>query len=232
MLAVGDAEFQKKCLGTIGESAKGGRTILFVSHNAGAVESLCTKGIVLNNGKVAYAGTQTDAIQFYSDSMEKHNEPLSERRDRSGSGEVYVVNIKLKAKDGTEVHAHIPGESLFVEMEYENPHDLKFPNILLGLVIKSHLDVPLFTISNYVTGDSLGRDLRKSGKFLCEIQALALMPGLYHLDYYINSQPKGAKLLDGVNGAVHFTVLESNYYGSGKMPGQGVLLAPSKWRVA
>ncbi len=232
VLAVGDAEFQKKCLGKMGEAVKGGRTILFVSHNAGAVESLCTKGIVLNNGKVAFTGTQTEAIQFYAASMERHNEPLNERSDRKGSGEVYVVGIKLKDSAGREVCSHVPGESLVVEMEYENPHNLKFPNILVGIVIKSHLDVPILSISNYVTGDPLGRELGKSGRFLCEFKALALMPGLYHLDYYINSQPKGAKSLDEVNGAVHFTVLESNYYGSGKMPGQGVLLAPAKWKIA
>jgi len=232
VLAVGDAEFQKKCLGKMGEAVKGGRTILFVSHNAGAVESLCTKGIVLDNGKVAFTGTQTDAIQFYSASTERQNEPLSKRNDRKGSGEVYAVGIRLKDKTGREVHSHVPGESLIVEMDYENPHDLKFPNILLGIVIKSHFDVPIFTISNYVTGDSVGRNLRTSGKFLCEIKDLALMPGLYHLDYYIKTQPKGAKSLDEVNGAVHFTVMETNYYRSGRMPGNGIMLAPTKWEIA
>src|SRR6202012_2048935 len=66
VLAVGDAEFQKKCLGKMGEVSKGeGRTILFVSHNMSAVDQLCTKGIVLNNGTLIYNGSKSGAIDLY-----------------------------------------------------------------------------------------------------------------------------------------------------------------------
>lgn len=66
VLAVGDAEFQKKCLGKMGDVSKGeGRTVLFVSHNMAAVKSLCDKGIVLQNGDVVFQGSQNDASNFY-----------------------------------------------------------------------------------------------------------------------------------------------------------------------
>ncbi|WP_379093542.1 ABC transporter ATP-binding protein [Pedobacter sp. UC225_65] len=66
VLAVGDAEFQKKCLGKMGEVSKGeGRTVLFVSHNMHAVIELCNKGIVLNNGKVVFNSTANEAVKFY-----------------------------------------------------------------------------------------------------------------------------------------------------------------------
>ncbi len=67
VLAVGDAEFQKKCLGKMGDISKGeGRTVLFVSHNMAAVKSLCTRGIVLENGMLVYDGESSNAIDVYS----------------------------------------------------------------------------------------------------------------------------------------------------------------------
>ena len=66
VLAVGDSEFQKKCLGKMGDISKGdGRTVLFVSHNMGAIQSLCSKGIVLENGIVKYDGSVSKALDSY-----------------------------------------------------------------------------------------------------------------------------------------------------------------------
>src|ERR1700692_3672001 len=66
VLAVGDAEFQKKCLGKMGDVSKGdGRTILFVSHNMDSIRSLCNKGIVLDNGSILFDGEVNDAVRNY-----------------------------------------------------------------------------------------------------------------------------------------------------------------------
>src|SRR6478735_2963836 len=65
VLAVGDAQFQRKCLGKMGDVAEHGRTILFVSHNMEAVMTLCKRGIVLQQGKIAFEGNAHDAVQFY-----------------------------------------------------------------------------------------------------------------------------------------------------------------------
>src|SRR5437660_12254134 len=65
VLAVGDAEFQKKCLGKMGEVAKGGRTVLFVSHNMHAVTSLCSRGLVLERGRVIFDGMGAAAVAEY-----------------------------------------------------------------------------------------------------------------------------------------------------------------------
>ncbi|MFQ6610920.1 MAG: polysaccharide ABC transporter ATP-binding protein, partial [Fidelibacterota bacterium] len=66
VLAVGDAEFQKRCMGKMEEVAKSGRTILFVSHNLGAVKQLCTKGLVLENGELNFTGNSIESIRTYS----------------------------------------------------------------------------------------------------------------------------------------------------------------------
>lgn len=80
VLAVGDAEFQKKCLGKMGEVSQGeGRTVLFVSHNMASVKQLCKKGIVLDKGSIGYNGLVENAIQFYKEQgIIKENKTLRE----------------------------------------------------------------------------------------------------------------------------------------------------------
>ena len=229
VLAVGDAEFQKKCVGKMGEAARGGRTILFVSHNAAAVESLCTKGIVLNRGRVAFAGSQMEALQYYADTTEKHSEPLTERTDRKGSGEIRVVDISLKDKSGRRTCVISPGETLRVEMSYENPEQLRFPHLIVGLTLKTHLDVALVHIDNHITGDSLGGSDLTEGLFVCELRNLPLLPGVYRLDYRVITQPKGARVLDSLDGAAEFEVHAGDFYGTGRLPHIGFMLTASKW---
>ena len=79
VLAVGDAAFQKKCIGKMGAVAKEGRTVLFVSHNMGAVRNLCQQGIVLRNGRVAYQGGANDAVDFYLAKSSESNATTWER---------------------------------------------------------------------------------------------------------------------------------------------------------
>jgi lipopolysaccharide transport system ATP-binding protein len=88
VLAVGDAEFQKKCLGKMGDISKGeGRTVLFVSHNMAAVQSLCTKGIVLNNGKVQFTGNISNSVSNYL---------------RQYSNELVEINYALEQAPGSD----------------------------------------------------------------------------------------------------------------------------------
>ena len=92
VLAVGDAEFQKKCLGKMGEVSKGdGRTILFVSHNMAAVKSLCNKGLFLSNGKFSFMGSQSDSIDKY---ISENN--LSSNYKHTGSIDTALGNENIK----------------------------------------------------------------------------------------------------------------------------------------
>ncbi len=75
VLAVGDAEFQKKCLGKMQDMAESGRTVLFVSHHMQSIAALCTKGMFLSNGQVTYAGDVNTAIQHYLDTFQAQGVP-------------------------------------------------------------------------------------------------------------------------------------------------------------
>ncbi|MFN7924004.1 MAG: ABC transporter ATP-binding protein [Bryobacteraceae bacterium] len=105
VLAVGDLQFQKKCLGKMGDVAKQGRTILFVSHNMGAVRALCTKGVVLDKGTVVEQGHIGKAIETYY-KLAATAQESGEKADRTGFGHVKLVShpgSSIEQGDGFEL---------------------------------------------------------------------------------------------------------------------------------
>ena len=112
VLAVGDAVFQKKALGKMGEVARGGRTVLFVSHNLDAIISLTNRGIVLQSGKIAFDGPSDSAVQFYRHSISE-SEEMPEYRDINKK--IGLIHAKVKTSDSKGIHRF--GE--FLEFEFE-----------------------------------------------------------------------------------------------------------------
>jgi lipopolysaccharide transport system ATP-binding protein len=83
VLAVGDIAFQKKCMGKMGEVARGGRTVLFVSHNMGAIRNLCGSAIWLDNGRIVKKGATDEVVRDYEENQIKHFDESSYVRERS-----------------------------------------------------------------------------------------------------------------------------------------------------
>jgi len=106
VLAVGDAEFQKKCLGKMGEVSKGeGRTVLFVSHNMGSVKQLCNKGIVLSNGQLAYQSDSESAVNFYQNSsaIVTRYQNNSSLEDIQGNNSLKIILFNIEALEGETI---------------------------------------------------------------------------------------------------------------------------------
>ena len=132
VLAVGDAMFQKKCLGKMGEVAKEGRTVLFVSHNMGAIRSLCNRGIVLNEGGILYNGGVGKSIEEYYRSIGilklDHHEPMPLGNGfRTGFGNISLNgshdNIVVQSQDfevstALKVDPQVSGFTLFCVLEF------------------------------------------------------------------------------------------------------------------
>ncbi|RTZ02913.1 ATP-binding cassette domain-containing protein [Flavobacterium sp. RSP49] len=114
VLAVGDAEFQKKAIGKMQDiSRTGGRTVLFVSHNMAAVRSLCTRGIVLEKGKVVYDGKIGDALNTYLTDFDNYNPTkLFEIKDRSGNGKVVFHDFYVENQYGKRIDKILTGDSI------------------------------------------------------------------------------------------------------------------------
>ena len=124
VLAVGDAAFQKKCLGRMGEAAKEGRTVLFVSHNMTSIRSLCERAILLDEGRVKTDGEAAQVVQTYlttgdSTAIRK----TFPRHLLPGNGSFEIVSVALKDSSGSDVSAINISEDAIVEIEHEVSQD-------------------------------------------------------------------------------------------------------------
>jgi lipopolysaccharide transport system ATP-binding protein len=124
VLAVGDAGFQKKCLGKMGEVAtQQGRTVFFVSHNMGAVRSLCDEAILIHDGRLTRQGTPDEIIREYlSVTMPSGNAGLSEVSwkgdDAPGNDEIVLERVRLAGADGDTLEIFAADEPIAVEIHY------------------------------------------------------------------------------------------------------------------
>ncbi len=120
VLAVGDAEFQKKCLGKMDEvTKKAGRTILFVSHNMNAIQKLCKRCILLKDGKIEMIGETKKIIDKYlNDKIELLNIPIKDRKDRGGKGNIKFTDIKITNDKDSEIIKN--REDIYVYLSIKN----------------------------------------------------------------------------------------------------------------
>lgn len=119
VLAVGDAEFQKKCLGKMDDVAKKqGRTVLFVSHQLGMVRTLCNKGVLLNSGKLTFEGSASDVIDKYLHSSSSGNNTSSVTFPISPEKDAQVLSAKLVNHEGIESTNFDVFDEVFLEIDY------------------------------------------------------------------------------------------------------------------
>jgi lipopolysaccharide transport system ATP-binding protein len=173
VLAVGDSEFQKKCLNKMEDVSKSGRTILFVSHQLSAVDSLCNKSIILNKGQLIKAGPTAACIESYL-SMG------AELRTESKNYEHVVMELSAANLSGN--HKIDAGETLIISGKYQAQEEIDNPTI--GLVIKNMYNVPVLGINNRSYGITLSR-MQKGKAFEIVLRDLPLMPGTYDIDLFI-----------------------------------------------
>ncbi|TWP31201.1 ABC transporter ATP-binding protein [Apibacter muscae] len=116
VLAVGDSEFQKKCLGKMGDVSKGeGRTVLFVSHNMAAVKQLCNKGIVLEKGSVVYLGGALESVLEYQKRQNEANKLIASRF--IGNDKIEIIKFEVKPRFEKLLSV---GSGLEIELEFLN----------------------------------------------------------------------------------------------------------------
>jgi lipopolysaccharide transport system ATP-binding protein len=132
VLAVGDANFQKRCLDRMMELVRGGRTVLFVSHNMQQIPNLCQRAIMLDGGRLIETGTARDVTQSYLDRMLKDTRTGDLRaKPRTGDGRAKFVRAGLVDTDGRPASVFTSGDDLVVHMDVESTEDLPDANILV-----------------------------------------------------------------------------------------------------
>lgn len=221
VLAVGDMEFQKKCLGKMEEVSKSdGRTILFVSHNMASLQSFCTKGIFLENGAIKEEKDIDTVINSYLSRSLQRNQKLEERKDRIGSGNVKMTNVSILNEEGIRT-----GESLKVEIEYTSlVNNIEVSE--LGLSIWDNNEGKIISLSS--TFKNQLKQISKSGKVICEIPDLPLVNGTYIINAFVSSI---FGVEDYVERILEFRVHERDIFGTGKIvnPQWGKIVIDHNW---
>lgn len=231
VLSVGDSQFQKKSLGKVQDIAESGRTVIFVSHNLAAVENLCRRGVVLRQGRVSFVGNQTDAISHYLDDVGTHlGSDLKEHSQRTGSGEVRVTSIEIKDLIGRSLSHVLSGQDIEIHFHYETLQNYSRANVVMGFMVRTSWDVPVFLQHNRLTQDDWNA-LPPSGAFVCRIRKLPLPPANYRLGLSVMCD---GEYLDRVDDAVELNVVEGDFFGSGEVPPitHGCCLVEADWRIS
>ncbi len=224
VLAVGDAVFQKKCLGRMRDVANTGRTVIFVSHNMAAVSSLCSKAMVLWEGKVEYPlGSVEGAVQQYLTQVHKITKTkLEDRTDRQGDGRVRIKDFVAFDKNGNELEYLATGQEIDFRIYYSSK-ETNLQNVAVAIGISSNSGSFVSMLSNQVAGDAF-ESIASDGYFTCKIKKLPLMPGNYTAGLIVRANDV---ILDWIQQAVTLVVEPGDFYGTGRMPPashSGVLL--------
>lgn len=229
VLAVGDATFQKKCLGKMGDVAKHGRTVLFVSHNMAAVQHLCRQGIVLAGGRVQLIADQIEAVSAYLARLSPSSHLLETRSDRLGTGEVRVESLAIVDDAGREVDIAVSGQDVAIRLMFVKYRTQSFPRIVASIAVRTQLDVPVFLLHSRLTGQEFG-NLPDQGYFELRIPRLPLPPGSYRMAYSLTQDDA---YLDAIEDAAELSVIGGNFYGTGEVPPitHGVCLLDGKWSL-
>jgi lipopolysaccharide transport system ATP-binding protein len=213
VLAVGDAEFQRKCLGKMGNVAKEGRTVLFVSHNMVAVMSLCSKAIWLKGGRIFHSGDVGVVVNEYMQStVSQEIVPLAERQDRRGNGDAKLTSISIKGVDQKDNNSIVRcSDRLRIQIGYQAPEVLHKPRFLVS--INDHTNVCIYFLDSDMTGD-LPQKLPASGTIICVTGPLNITPGQCYINVAIMT---GKDLADHVQYATTLMIESEDFYGSGKL---------------
>ena len=215
VLAVGDAEFQKKAIGKMKEVSRGeGRTVLFVSHNMAAIQNLCEKTIVMSAGKVKFnKGNTPDAIANYLQlSRQSDNEEGLNISERIGNGLLKFTKIQLCNKADQVIDNPISGQFLKFKLYYEIKEDIK--DVDVSISINSFYGENKTVLWSKLTGQNYNIQ-KGSGIFCCEIEKLALTEGGYSINLYSSSM---GEVLDWLIDAFVLNVENGDYFGTGVLP--------------
>jgi lipopolysaccharide transport system ATP-binding protein len=217
VLAVGDIDFQKKCLGKMEDVAsKHGRTILFVSHNMAAIESMCRSALLLDAGRcVAHRDTSLVVQEYLRNVGRVSATPLDVRIDREGSGDIRFVSMSLEGSRGSEVGAFRCGAEATIHFVVENRTDRELRGFRAAILVENAMAQPVAVLDSWLLGHEISGLPPGRASLRVVIPKMALMPGRYQI--WIYSTVNGV-IADWIKNAGIFNVESGDYYGTGRLP--------------
>jgi lipopolysaccharide transport system ATP-binding protein len=214
VLAVGDAEFQRKCLGRMRYVSGTGRTVLFVSHNMAAVLALCNRVVVLDRGRRSFDGPTTDALNHYlSNARPADHWEIDSVDGRTGSQVAKIVSVQFENDAGEKVGWVPMGDPFSIVLRFDCYHELD--NLFFGIAVSDSMETRIFRLH---TSESVGDGVKARGSgglVRCRIPRLPLVPDNYTVTVGI---AKGTDTVDHLPRVASFSVVEADVYGTGKFP--------------
>nr|WP_245660263.1 ABC transporter ATP-binding protein [Roseivirga spongicola] len=227
VLAVGDAEFQKKAIGKMQDVSKGdGRTVLFVSHNMAAVENLCSSALVLDKGMIRFNLEVKEAIDNYLKISVEQNELLDfKSRIPNGMGNVQISHVDV----------YPDNESRFIKIRDTLVFDIDLSNksaqgkLDIGIRVFNERETNIFSCSTLMTKTSLFlKSFENNIKVLCRVNSPFLIPGRYFFSVQVNLNNDQQ---DRIERVLQFEVLEEDFYSTGSKTNinKGEVLVDHVW---
>ncbi|MGD9872960.1 MAG: ABC transporter ATP-binding protein [Kiritimatiellia bacterium] len=230
VLAVGDAAFQKKCMGKMGDVARSGRTILFVSHNMAAVEFLCSRTLLIDKGRMAGQGDTAEMIRRYlSEAVAtSYDVDLSGHSARKPGSQPVLQRIRLTSADGATLQTAAMGADIRFELNLAPRQRLD--GAVIGVHVYNSMGQRVMTChTEYQYPERL--NITRPVIAACTIRRLALMPGTYTVVLGVAAI---GEQVDRIDPALSFDVHASDVYGTGRLPParDGVFAPEAVWTVS
>jgi lipopolysaccharide transport system ATP-binding protein len=227
VLAVGDAAFQRKCIGKMTEVSRQGRTILFVSHNMAAIRQLCTSAMLLVSGGVSEAGSVDDVIRSYlAGTYSDSAGDLTQIQDRKGAGELRLRFIRFEDESGSDMGVLTSGHAGRIVLGLASDKPMRRIQACVAFLDQFNQRI-MYLNSNFVREDI--PVVPENGELVCHIPRVHLAPGRYRLELWVKSSEV---MQDRLSDAGTVEVVEGNFFGTGKALKEGfqVALMDYSWR--
>jgi len=232
VLAVGDAEFQKKCLGKMGDVAGRGRTVLFVSHNMAAVQTLCQKSILMQNGRSSAIGSTGDIVALYLATNAGEFVTDGELRGlrRRGEGNVRFRRMEFFDRNGLPVASPRTGEEINIVLEFDGSYT-QGRSARIGIKFYDALDTLLFVCANEASYNE-ALLIGAGDKIACRIPRLPLSAGRYNIALLLE---RNGVIEDWLQDHILFDVTDSSFFGTARNLPLGwegkTVLVDNEWRL-
>jgi len=213
VLAVGDAQFQKKCLGKMENVGRQGRTVLFVSHNMGVVQQLCSKGVFIEKGEVMHIGSISDAVQSYLAAgleVDSHEVDLSNHPNRLSGMKHILQNLSLSDENDTPMHEFSQTDTIKIQIFYDTHNSISLAGA--GFTIHTQDGIRVGGGNTYMASPPPHR-IPACGSVSFLVPARQFTPGSYSLTVSLGSHQ--GILEDKVEHSVRFKIGQADIYGTG-----------------
>ena len=229
VLAVGDAEFQKKAIGKMQDvSANQGRTVLFVSHNMASIKNLCNRCILMKNGYIGNSGATNVIIEEYNkENYKVRTLGFNERIDRVGNKLIEVSDFYLTNKYYEKSNSIICGEETYFTLEINNTANKTYKNVSIAIGIDNYLEIRLIHLSNELISENININPGLN-RVIFKLDRMILTPAEYYATFFCSVN---GEISDWLPKAISFNIAEGDFYNNGKTLKQTMALINTDFKM-